>query len=486
MDMWDVVASSFAPSTDDSLRFPTPGDLAQYMSPNTVQTPALKLIDKKLVEAYETPDKRLIITMPPQEGKSVRVASVFPAWVLLKNPNMRIVTASYGQSLATRNGKAVRRHISGHPELGWRIARDSGSAYEWQLDGFEGGLYSVGVTGGVTGRPADLVIIDDPIKSSAEAESEAHRDKLWDWWVSEVAARLAPGASVVMILTRWHHDDLAGRFLKDESQNWELVNIPAQANYDPDKGEEDPLGRLPGEFMISARGRTEAQWQARKAAAGERVWQALYQGDPTPVEGTLFNLTNLQYYDRPMWLERPDGSNFFPLGAYGGVRLLQSWDMAFKDVKTADFVVGQVWAQKGAQFYLIDQVRGRWNFSETCEQVRQLTQKWPQATLKLVEDRANGTAVMNMLKGRVAGLVAVEPQGGKEARAASVSPLIEAGNVFLPDVRLAPWLGDFLTELRQFPYGKHDDQVDALTQALTRMAASGAALGQNTQVVGLD
>ena len=154
----------------------TPGQIAQRIDPRTVQTPALDLIDAELTRLLDTPDGRLIISMPPQEGKSTRVSRDLPIKVLIDNPDCRIISASYAQGLANRNGRAVRNAIIAHPELGLAIAHDNGAASEWTIAGHEGGVLSVGRGAGVTGRPADLLIIHDPLKDRAEADSKTIRD----------------------------------------------------------------------------------------------------------------------------------------------------------------------------------------------------------------------------------------------------------------------------------------------------------------------
>lgn len=471
LDLWEAAARAFEPPRR---LWDTPGDLARQLNPKTIQTPALDLIDEALVNAANTPDSRLIICMAPQEGKSVRVAGDFPTWLLTQNPDLRIVTASYGQGLANRNGRAIRNRITSHPELGLRIAPDNGAVHEWTIDGHEGGVLSVGVGAGVTGRAADLLIIDDPIKDRKEADSKTYRDNVWDWWTDAASARLAPGAPVVLILTRWHHDDLAGRLLAlDGDAGWELLNIPAQADHDSAEGETDPLGREPGEFMVSARGRTTAQWEQRKRTAGSRTWASLYQGRPTPDTGNLFPTDAWSRYTQPPWLVRADGARIVPeVGRQDDVELVQSWDFTFKDTKGSDYVVGQVWLRRGVDAFLLDQVRARMTFSESCQAMLDMTVRWPQAVAKFVEDKANGPAILNALRARVGGMIPVEPEGSKYARAAAVTPLVEAGNVHLPDpmaVDGTAWVTDLTEEARDFPNGAHDDTVDALSQAVHRL-----------------
>jgi len=457
--------------------YATPGELARALDPETIQTPALDLIDAAIVEAAATPDSRTIIVMPPQEGKSQRVTRRGVEWLLKHNPDTRVAICSYELSVARRFGRTIRDDVRENPDaFGFTLRRDVSAQAEWQLLGYQGGVVSVGVGGALTSRPVDLLIIDDPIKDAKQADSETYRDSVWEWWTKTASTRLSPGAPVVLILTRWHDDDLAGRLIKaEDGHRWKVLRIPAQADHDPNEGETDPLGREPGEYLASARGRTDDQWEAIKVQAGSRGWQALYQGRPSSATGTIFKRENWRYYDTPQWITRPDGSRLVTQAD----DILASWDMAFKDLESSDYVVGQVWIRRGAETFLLDQVRGRWDFPETCRQLIAFSAKWPQALLKLVEDKANGTAVIAALRRTVPGLVPEEPDGSKEARAAAVSPLQEARQMWLPsplldhdpDTGEAPyaWVADFVEEHAAFPTGTHDDQVDAQTQANKRL-----------------
>lgn len=457
------VAAAMQRILNPGATWPTPGDLARHLNPRIRQTPALDLIDAELARLINTPDGRLIISMSPQEGKSQRASRAFPLWALLRNPDTRVAIASYEHGVARRWGRAIRDDLTTH-RLGLRIRDDLSAQHEWQLSGREGGVYSVGIGAALTGRPVDLLIIDDPIKDRQQADSKTFRDRVWDWWTEVGATRLAPGAPVCLILTRWHEDDLAGRLLDAaDGRLWRVINIPAQCE-DPDT---DPLGRQVGEFMESARGRTREQWEAIKTRSGPRTWASLYQGRPAPSEGALFRRDAWQRYDRQPWLES-DGVRM----VNGGDRLIQSWDLSFKGSKTADWVVGQVWWQRSAEYWLLDQMRGRWGFSDTCERIRAMSARWPQTTAKLVEDKANGPAVIDALKRTVPGLVPVNPAGGKESRAAAVEPFVAAGNVHLPASHLAPWVDDLIEEAAAFPNAAHDDQVDALSQALTHLGVT--------------
>lgn len=282
VDMWEHAARMFEPVTP---KWATPGELAVSIDPRTRQTPALDLIDAELVRAFNTPDARLVISMPPQEGKSQRASRRFPLWCLTQNPDLRIAIASYEMNTARRWGRTIRDDIAQNTEeIGLRVREDLSAQGEWQLAGHEGGVYSAGVGGALTGRPVDLLIIDDPVKGREQADSPTIREKTWDWWTDSASTRLAPGAPVILILTRWHNDDLAGRLLAaEDGKRWRVVNIPAQADHRPERGETDPLGREPGEFMLSARDTEKAKrnWPRIKVQAGPRTWASLYQGRPT-------------------------------------------------------------------------------------------------------------------------------------------------------------------------------------------------------------
>jgi predicted phage terminase large subunit-like protein len=469
-----IAARRLLDGRTSAAQYPAPGDLARAIDPRTVTTPALRLLDQHLVDVAEGRTKRLTWSMPPQEGKSQRVSRTFPAWLLNRDPDLRIAIASYELGTARRWGRAIRNDITSHGDkLGIRVRQDTSAAHEWQLDGHRGGVYSVGIGGALTGRPVDVLIIDDPIKGRAEAESPVYRERCWDFWTDTARTRLAPDAVVILVLTRWHEDDLAGRLLTGPSATeWTYVNVPAQAESD-----DDPLGRPPGEYLLSARGRTTADWEGTKRDVGARTWAALYQGRPAPAEGGLFKRAHWRWYTAPKAYANPDGT----MTVVGADEVIQSWDLAFKDTKTADFVVGQVWARYGAQVYLLDQICERLDFPATCRAVTALSAKWPQAHAKLVEDKANGPAVIAQLQATVPGLIPVTPKDSKYARASAVSPFVESGNVYLPDPAIAPWIDTYVVEHSAFPNGAHDDQVDATTQALLRLLGgqSGAEQAMN-------
>ena len=337
----------------------------------------------------------------------------------------------------------------------------------------------------------NCMIIDDPHKGRKEADSAVQRETVWDWWTETARTRFGVDTPVIVIATRWHEDDLSGRLIEQDRNGWTVINIPARADHNPEAGETDPLGREPGEYLESTRGRHLTRpigkctihpdgirtatgehrpccdWDDIERAVGSRGWEALYQGNPSPSTGAIFKRKHLidNQYDSPQWIEREDGS----MWAIGFDQVIASWDMAFKDTDGSDGVCGQIWGRRGLDAYLLDQVYERMDFVATCQAVRELAARWPQATLKLVEDKANGTAVINQLRRTVSGLVPVEPTGSKVARASAVSPFVEAGQVHLPSPELAPWVGALIKELTQFPTSPNDDRTDTFGQGIDRL-----------------
>jgi predicted phage terminase large subunit-like protein len=249
-------------------------------------------------------------------------------------------------------------------------------------------------------------------------------------------------------MTRWHEDDLAGRILAKED-DWKIVSLPAirEDTNNPD----DP--REIGSVLWPERHSAEKILQVK--ALSERTFISLYQQRPAPVEGGLFKRSWFKYYNTKTGTPPKFDT------------IIQSWDCTFKDALTSDFVVGTVWAKAGVETYLIDMVRGQWSFSETVKQMRLLSEKYPQCDQVYVEDKANGTAIIDTLKQEIAGIIPVSPTESKESRASAISYVIEAGNVYFPSD--ANWLQSFIEEIAVFPNGKHDDMVDSMTQALYKL-----------------
>ena len=408
--------------------------------------------------------RRLMVFMPPRHGKSELVSRKFPAFLLGNKPDTSIISCSYASDLASRMNRDVQRLIDS-PEyeqlfpnsrlFGKNIRSTARGSYLRNSDIFEivnhRGVYrSAGVGGGITGMGGEYIIIDDPVKNREEADSATYREKVYNWYTSTLYTRLEKDGCILLTLTHWREDDLAGKLLKaseDGADQWTILELPAIC--------EEPIKpydiRREGEALWKWK-YDESALAKMKATVESRDWAALYQQHPTPGEGGTFKREWWNYY------------KVLPSGLYD---YIQSWDCTFKDAQSSDYVVGQVWARKGSSRYLPDQVRGRMSFTETIRAVRSLSAKWPQVVRKLIEDKANGTAVIDVLRKELPGLVPVEPEGGKIVRANAVTAVVEAGNVFLPDPSIAPWVHDFVEEHALFPNGSNDDQVDAQSQANT-------------------
>lgn len=412
------------------------------------------------VKRKESP--RLMLTMPPRSGKSEIVSRRFPAYTLGRYPDMSIIATSYSADLASRNNRDVQRVMD---DKSYRDLFPNSSLYGKNIRSVSQGIYlrnsdifeivghkgvykSAGVGGGITGMGGDILIVDDVFKDRSEADSPTIRNKVYNWYTSTLYTRLSPGGGILIIMTRWHTDDLCGRLLEKDkdAKNWEVIEYPAIATHD------EPH-RKQGEALHPERYNLNELLQI-KSDIGSRDWEALYQQKPTVDGGTVFKKEWFKY-----WNVLPSRFD----------TVITSWDMTFKGTDGTDYVVGQVWGRKGADCYLIDQVRKRMSFTETLHEFIKLSNKYPKALKKLVEDKANGSAVIDTLKNTVQGITPIEPDGGKVSRAYAVTPMLEAGNVYIPSPLVCPWIEDYITELINFPVVAHDDQVDATTQALREL-----------------
>lgn len=439
-------------------RDPALNDLLAFTArtfPRYRPAPHHHLIAERLMAVERGEIDRLIITMPPRHGKTQLASIQFPAWFLGRNPDKRVIGASYAALLAYRISRQARNLLQ---LRAWPfpvgLADDLANIQSWDIGHHRGGYLAAGVGGPITGSGAHLLIIDDPIKNQEEADSATYRDNVWDWYTSTAYTRLEEGGAIILIQTRWHHDDLAGRLLaeaKAGGDRWEVLHLPAVAD--------DGAALWPEKYDRAALDRI-------KAAVGSRVFNALYQGRPSNDESALLRREWWRFYGGPTGRDLP--------GSFD--HALQSWDMTFKGDVHNDFVAGQVWARRGADCYLLARDKRRLDFPGTLAAIRAMTGRYPWVATKLVEDTANGPAVIATLEREIGGLVAVRPEGGKVARVNAVAGLVEAGNVWLPHPSIAPWVEDFVEECAAFPTGAHDDDVDAMSQALVRLGVSNAVV----------
>ena len=421
--------------------------------------------------------KRLMIFQPPRTGKSELVSRRFPAYALGQRPDLKFIIAAYGSDLANSMNRDVQRIMETDdykalfPKniIPGDVRDQSGGNYKRTSNFFElageglGSVKSTGVGGSLTGFGFDIGIIDDPVKERKDAESKVIRDAVWDWYTSTFYTRREDGdAAIILTVTRWHEDDLAGRLLRKAQEDpnadqWTVVKLPAICT--EDSGDYDP--REMGDSLWPAK-YSIGDYETIRVNSGARDWNSLYQQSPVSEGGNIVHRDWFRYYSRADLAKIRNWD-----------QIIQSWDFTFKDTANADFVVGGVWGRKGPNKYLLDIVRARMGFVESLSAIGTLSQKWPDAYTKVIEDKANGSAIIDTIKRKVSGVIAFDPgkYGSKEARAHAISGQIEAGNVFLPDWE--PWVHDYIEEWVAFPNGKNDDQVDMTTQALLKLNVGG-------------
>ena len=401
--------------------------------------------------------KRLMIFMPPRHTKSSTVTVHYSGYRLEQNPALRVLIGAYSQKVSNRFSRQIKRKVYGRVEL----AEDKKSSAEWETAA-GGGLLAVGIGGGVTSYGSDLLIIDDPVKSRKQAESETYRDAAWEWFNDDVYTRLEPGAAIILILTRWHADDLADRLLKQmeeaDGEQWEVVNLPALAE------ENDPLGRAEGEALCPER-YDEAALNRIKAKLGSYSFAALYQQNPIPNDGALFK------YD---WLKDNIRDK-----APENLRWARGYDLAVSTKTSADYFTSFACAfDKTGNLWIRDGFRKQ---IEYPEQRRFVIDKMrgDKQTQHGIESALHGMAFVQDLRRessvRHVPLKAVRVDTDKYTRALAWANLAEERKVFL--VRGA-WIKDFLEEVVRFPQAPHDDQVDAVSLAVQMLSKkSGKATG---------
>lgn len=393
----------------------------------------------------------MIVSMPPRHGKSETVSRWGPVYALHHRPEARVLLASYAQTLPIRWARQVRDALL-EPGHGAVLRRDARRVDDWSTTA-GGGLLARGVGGGITGRGADLAIIDDPHRDRLDADSATMRDRVWDWYTSTLRTRLEPGGSVVLVMTRWHHDDLAGRLLEQDRQGvgegWVVLRLPALAE------EGDPLGRQPGEALWPDRYPVE-ELHAIRRTIGDRDWAALYQQSPTQGGATYWPPLG----EWPQYRDRRTAASFT-----GGVYL--SIDAALKQGPGTDYLACSVWGWDGVRLWLLDEVHTRAGYEGSVDQIRALCARMGRVPdMALVEDAALGPALMEMLRREQLALQVrgIKARASKEARATAAGVYVRQGMVLIPDPVVAPWVVDWAREHEQFPRGAHDDRVDATSQ----------------------
>lgn len=402
----------------------------------------------------------LILNTPPQVGKSSTITEVLPSWYKMKNPDKGVIIISYGDTLAQRFGRANLEKIKQYGQLfGVKVNPKKANASEVELSGHKLQMISRGLKSPLTGFTGNLILMDDPIKNREDADSESKRESLWEEFNDSICTRLNKGDKLILVMTRWHEDDLAGRIIKEFPERTTVINVPCEAD-----SEDDPLGRAIGDPICPEIGRDKAWVEDKKSTVtteeGTRTWNALYQGRPTAKEGNMLKREWWEYYNYEDYVN----------GTLKFDTMIMSVDATFKDEEKNDFVAIEVWGKKDNRIFLVDLINEHLNFPNTLRKIRIEKARYPGVTAILIEDKANGSGIIQILRNEIMGVIPVTPDSSKESRVNMVSFAIEAGNVYLPRDKKFTW--GFIDQCASFPNGKHDDMVDSMSQALTRLIFS--------------
>ena len=408
----------------------------------------LAVLNRHLMAVATGSISRLLITMPPRHGKSVLTSQYFPAWYLGINPDHRVILSSYEADFASSWGRKCRDVLEQHGDrFGVSVRSDSSAADRWDIAGHPGGMNTAGAGGAITGRGANLFVIDDPVKNAEEAASPTYRAKTWEWYTSTAYTRLEPDASIVLIQTRWHMDDLAGRILEQAKQGgekWTVLNMPALD--------------AEGNALWPERFNAERLAQIRRTI-GERWFAALYQQNPIPMEGNMF---------KREWFAIVDA-------APADLRNVRYWDLAGTEAKPGkdpDWTVGILMGKTDeGTFYVSDMRRARSTPAGVQSLVRQ-TADMDGRGVDVWMEQEPGSSGLNTIDYYTRQVLpgyrfrGDRVTGDKVTRAGPFSSQAEAGNVKL--VR-GPWNKDLLEEVELFPHGSHDDIIDSLSGAFSKL-----------------
>lgn len=417
---------------------------------------------------------RLLIQAPPRSGKSELFSRRFPAWAFGKNPDLQMIAASYSADLSSRMNRDVQRIIDSQeysdifPDTSFST-NTSGVANSnknirnseiFEIAGRKGAYRSAGVGGGITGMGADIAIIDDPVKDAKEANSQTVRDSVWDWYTSTFYTRLSPKSGILLGMTRWHEDDLAGRLLEEAKKGgdqWRVVSFPAIA-------EEDEEYRNEGDALHPERYNLEHLSKIKKAV-GSQAWNALYQQRPSSKGGDII---------KGAWFKR---YSVLPRMK----RIIITADTAQKTKQHNDYsvlLVAGVGHDGGV--YVLDLIRGKWEAPELEQKVSDVWNKYKSLGVHkvYVEDKSSGTSlIQNIQRKQRIPIEGVQVDTDKYTRVLGVQGYIESGYIYLPND--AEWIEDFIKECEAFTATdshKHDDQVDAMVMAITELMGGGVSM----------
>lgn len=461
-----------------------------YVNPGFCMTHFHKYLCDEIQEFIEMPATGkamdiLLLSVPPQHGKSFTVTETLPSWFLGKRPEDSVIICSYDGTIAEGFSRKNRDKFNEFSQDIFKVGPNNSvqGVGLWETE--KGGrCRAAGLKAGITSYGAELFIIDDPIKNKEAAQSETILAKIHSEMGPSVQSRIHPGGKLIVIQTRWVENDVIG-FVENKWSEyiWKTINLPCECENE----ETDPLGRKLGEALmgehlgdhnIPAKIRNDNEWLRSKkilviAGDGEYTWNALYQGHPSAQNGNLFHADWWQLYHRAD--VQPTDFDYLCL----------SVDATFKKTETSDMVAIELWGLRQKHVFLYKLVNKRMGFVDTLARIKRFLQEFPNIDELIIEDKANGSAIIDSLRYSegVPPIVGVNPQGGKYSRAQAVSPFVSTFAVHIPDDFTESENKDiewdtaeqlngtqkFVIQHTKFPFMKHDDMVDAETQALSRL-----------------
>lgn len=439
----------------------------------------------------------LLLSLPPRHSKTFTITETLPSWFLGKNPTGNVIICGYEGTFAEGFSRRNRDKFNRYAKDIFRVEENPNIQGVAQWETAAGGrCRAAGLKGGITGFGAELFIIDDPIKNQEMAESETVLAKIHDEMGPSVQSRIHPGGKLIVIQTRWVENDVIGYIQSNWSDYvWADINLPCECEdeaTDPlhRKLGDSLMGDHMGDFDLPQRIRNDNIWLRSKkmlvcAGEGERVWNALYQGHPSAQNGNLFRDNWWKRYCRKIGGVSEDGCEY---GSRIDIADMEytclSVDATFKKTETSDRVAITLWGLSQKNAYLYKLINKRMGFTETVERIKRLCGEYPGIDQLIIEDKANGSAIIDTLKytDGIPPIVAVNPLGGKYSRAQAVSPFIAGGSVYIPvdfteserreiedDNHIETGYGRFLYQMSHFPFAKNDDMVDSMSQALSRL-----------------
>lgn len=431
----------------------TPSNLALALDCEWKFPPHLRYIEKKIMEIFSNGNGRLIVNMPPRHGKSEYISKLLPVWWLLNRPTDRIILTSYSASLAEYFGSENLKKFKELKDIyEMDVSKSQKSKSEFHTSA-GGGLISVGTGGSITGKGSNLLIIDDPIKNDTEANSATSRDNLEEWLNATALTRLEPNGSAILVMTRWHEDDLTGRL---DSKNWDMVKLPAIAE------ENDALGRKKGEPLWESRYDKEELLEMKKNI-GSFWFSALYQQSPVVESGGIFKREHFKYFTEEGGIISFDKTS----QTRQNLNIFATVDLAISTSDSADYTAVLIYGtDKNNNLFILDIIRAKVNPANHKGFIISIFEKYN--TLKVgIESVQYQSSLVEILKSEGLPVYSLKPEKDKFRRAIPAATIMENGKVYMN--RNMSELDNFESELMHFPNGKHDDMVDCLSYACLSM-----------------